>query len=224
MPHCGRPTTGNETAAEMRIAGRLRTAKFRRTRGLGRTGFGRNGNQWARLLAHVTGLVNQELLLQNEYLAAENRILRAHLPASLHLSHPERRTLLRLESDSGAKLWRRWPAWPNQTPSSPGTGGSLPASSMVPNAVRILADPVFQPWWSNWWFVLPARIRVGGTTALSARWPTWVIIFRIRPWATFCAATTSHQLPSGVRRRLGRSSSGGTWTCSQEPTSSRSRC
>ena len=34
---------------------------------------------WARLLAFVTGLVNQELLLRNEYLAAENRILRAHL-------------------------------------------------------------------------------------------------------------------------------------------------
>ena len=33
--------------------------------------------KWARLLAYVTGAVNQELLLQNEYLAAENRILRA---------------------------------------------------------------------------------------------------------------------------------------------------
>src|SRR5258708_8337923 len=32
---------------------------------------------WARLLAFVSGLVNQELLLRNEYLAAENRILRA---------------------------------------------------------------------------------------------------------------------------------------------------
>ena len=31
---------------------------------------------WARLLAFVPGLVNQELLLQNEYSAAENRILR----------------------------------------------------------------------------------------------------------------------------------------------------
>jgi hypothetical protein len=28
--------------------------------------------QWARLLAFVTGLVNQELLLRNEYLVAEN--------------------------------------------------------------------------------------------------------------------------------------------------------
>jgi hypothetical protein len=34
---------------------------------------------FAQLLAYVTGLVNQELLLQNEYLAAENRILKAHL-------------------------------------------------------------------------------------------------------------------------------------------------
>ena len=42
-----------------------------------------NGNHWARLLAYVTGLVNQELLLQNEYLAAENRVLRGRLPARL---------------------------------------------------------------------------------------------------------------------------------------------
>ena len=47
-------------------------------------------NKWIRLLAYVTGLVNQELLLQNQYLAAENRILRAHLPARLCLSDPER--------------------------------------------------------------------------------------------------------------------------------------
>ncbi len=36
-------------------------------------------NKWARLLAYVTGLVNQKLLLQNEYLVAENRILRGTL-------------------------------------------------------------------------------------------------------------------------------------------------
>jgi hypothetical protein len=29
---------------------------------------------WARMLAYVTGTVDQELLLRNEYLAAENRI------------------------------------------------------------------------------------------------------------------------------------------------------
>jgi transposase InsO family protein len=38
-------------------------------------------------------MVNQKLLLQNEYLIAENRILRAHLPARMRLSDPERSTL-----------------------------------------------------------------------------------------------------------------------------------
>ena len=32
---------------------------------------------WARMLAYVAGTVNQDLLLRNEYLAAENRILRS---------------------------------------------------------------------------------------------------------------------------------------------------
>src|SRR3984893_7923151 len=50
-------------------------------------------HKWARLLAYVTGLVNQKLLLQNEYLAAENRILRMHLPARMRLSDPEQHTL-----------------------------------------------------------------------------------------------------------------------------------
>jgi hypothetical protein len=34
---------------------------------------------WARILAYVTGTVDQELLSRNEYLAAENRILIAQL-------------------------------------------------------------------------------------------------------------------------------------------------
>jgi hypothetical protein len=60
------------------------------------------GNQWARLLAYVTGLVNQERLLQNEYLAAENRVLRG-LPARLRLSDPERRTLAEIGKRLGRK-------------------------------------------------------------------------------------------------------------------------
>jgi uncharacterized protein len=31
--------------------------------------------EWARILAYITGTVDQELLLRNEYLVAENRIL-----------------------------------------------------------------------------------------------------------------------------------------------------
>src|SRR5260370_2910165 len=35
------------------------------------------GMDWARMLAYVTGTVDQELLARNEYLAAENRIMKA---------------------------------------------------------------------------------------------------------------------------------------------------
>src|SRR5437867_7957784 len=49
-----------------------------------------------------TGLVNQKLLLQNEYLIAENRILRAHLPARVRLSDRERSTL----AEIGKRLGR----------------------------------------------------------------------------------------------------------------------
>ena len=61
-----------------------------------------HNNKWARLLAYVTGLVNQRLLLQCEYLAAENRILRSHLPARLRLSDPQRSTL----AEIGKRLGR----------------------------------------------------------------------------------------------------------------------
>ena len=59
--------------------------------------------QVARLLAYVTGMVNQELLLQNQYLVAENRILRAHLPTRLRLTDPQRSTL----AEIGKRLGRR---------------------------------------------------------------------------------------------------------------------
>ena len=59
--------------------------------------------QWARLLAFVTGLVNQELLLRNEHLIAENRILRARLPTRLRLSDPERATLAEIAKRLGRK-------------------------------------------------------------------------------------------------------------------------
>jgi hypothetical protein len=62
-------------------------------------------NKWVRLLAYIAGLVNQELLLRNEYQVAENRILRAHLLSRLRLSDPQRSTLAEIGGDSGARLW-----------------------------------------------------------------------------------------------------------------------
>ena len=51
----------------------------------------------------MTGLINQELLLKNQYLAAEKGILRAHLPTRLRLSDPERSTLAEIGKRLGRK-------------------------------------------------------------------------------------------------------------------------
>jgi hypothetical protein len=51
----------------------------------------------------VTGPVNPELWQRNEYLAAENRILRAHLPSGLRLSDGERSTLAGIAKRLGRK-------------------------------------------------------------------------------------------------------------------------
>jgi transposase InsO family protein len=59
---------------------------------------------WAQFLAYATGLVNQRLLLQCEYLVAENRILRSHLPGRVGLSDSERRTLAEIGRRLGRKL------------------------------------------------------------------------------------------------------------------------
>jgi hypothetical protein len=48
---------------------------------------------WARMLAYVTGTVDQELLARNEYLATEKRILKDQLKGRLMLSDAERAML-----------------------------------------------------------------------------------------------------------------------------------
>jgi putative transposase len=58
---------------------------------------------WARILAYITGTVDQELLLRNEYLAAENRILKAQLKTPLRLTDAERMTLAEIAHRLGRK-------------------------------------------------------------------------------------------------------------------------
>jgi putative transposase len=48
---------------------------------------------WKTLLASITGTVDQELLLRNEYLATENRILRNQIRGRLRLRDGERKAL-----------------------------------------------------------------------------------------------------------------------------------
>ena len=58
---------------------------------------------WARILAYITGTVDQELLLRNEYLAAENRILKAQIKTRLRLTDAERVTLAEIAHRLGRK-------------------------------------------------------------------------------------------------------------------------
>ena len=58
---------------------------------------------WKTMLAYVTGSVDEELLRRNEYLVAENRILRTHSQGRVNLTDGERRTLAQI----GKRLGRQ---------------------------------------------------------------------------------------------------------------------
>ena len=59
---------------------------------------------WARILAFVTGTVDQELLARIEYLAAENRILKAQMKGRMKLSDAERARLGEIGHRLGRKV------------------------------------------------------------------------------------------------------------------------
>ena len=58
---------------------------------------------WKTMLAYISGSVDEELLLRNEYLVAENRILRNQIKGRLRLNDGERRTL----AEIGKRLGKR---------------------------------------------------------------------------------------------------------------------
>ena len=59
---------------------------------------------WKTMLAYVTGSVDGELLRRNEYLVAENRILRAQIHGRVKLTDGERRTLAQIGKPLGRKV------------------------------------------------------------------------------------------------------------------------
>ncbi len=78
---------------------------------------------WARILAYVTGTVDQELLARNEYLAAENRILKAQLNGRLQ------------RSDAGVQILSA------QTPAAPRTATQREfEASAFPSAIIAARD------------------------------------------------------------------------------------
>jgi hypothetical protein len=139
-------------------------------------------NKWARLLAYVNRAGQSETpLLQNEYLAAENRILRAHLPARRRLSDLERSTL----AESGKRLGR----------------AALQQVACIAKPETILA----------WYRRLIARKFDGSKLRTSPGRPRTQTHCALRQRATSFADTGSSQHPSGAIILPGRISSPPTW-------------
>ena len=169
---------------------------------------------WAYMLAYVTGMVNEELLLRNEYLVTENRILKAQLKGRLLLSDAERATL----AEIGHRLGRK-------------------ALEEVANVVR--PDTILR-----WYRKLiarkfdgsksrraPGRPRVDpeiealilrmakenpdwGYAGLWALWPILTMTSRIRRSAIFSVATVLGRLRYVNRGQLGKTSFDPIWMCS----------
>src|SRR5215813_3913189 len=74
------------------------------TTGVGRKNRGGATMDWKRLLAYITGSVDQELLLRNEYLVTENRLLRQQITGRVRLSDTERKTLAEIGKNLGKQV------------------------------------------------------------------------------------------------------------------------
>ena len=171
----------------------------------------------ARLMAYVTGLVNQELLLQVEYLAAENRILRAHTSGRLRLSHSERSTL----AEIGKRLGRK-------------------GLAKVAQVAQVAKPETILGWWrkliaqkfdGSKHRTYPGRPRIGAEVEklivqmahensgwgynriVGALEPISVTTCRTRRSAMCFADMESRRPRNGARQRRGRTSSLHIWRC-----------
>jgi putative transposase len=66
-------------------------------------GYGGEAMDWKTLLAYITGSVDQHLLLRNEYLVTENRMLRHQIKGRVRLSDRERTALAEIGQKLGKK-------------------------------------------------------------------------------------------------------------------------
>src|SRR3989442_11371989 len=158
---------------------------------------------WAHMLAYITGTVDQELLLRNEYLAAENRILRAQIKGRLLLSDAEKATLAEIAHRLGRNALDELAAvarpdtllaCENSSPTS-STDRRFANHGVVPESTKKPSGG-----WCGW-----RRKTLGGAmTGSWAPWPTLVFSCRIKPWLIFSAAMIFRRLPSGSRQPVGK--------------------
>jgi len=96
---------------------------------------------WKHLLAYITGTVDQQLLLRNEYLVTENRMLRDQLKERVRLRDGERKALAELGQRLGKQALKEVAKTSSPTRSSRGTGDSWRRNLTVPSSVRLPGVP-----------------------------------------------------------------------------------
>src|SRR5664279_245763 len=178
---------------------------------------------WKKLLACVTGQIDEGLRQKLEFVLEENRVYRVLLERhSPHwrLQDAERKVLAEKGKPLG-KLSRTSSPWCNPKRCSNGianwspVNGTFPAAG-TPNRVGRPSQLRLNNWWCN----SPAKTQAGVMTASSAPWLTWGITFPIRRWAIFCNDRGWARHPNANATPPGPRSSAGTRPCSGPPTSS----
>ena len=96
-------------------------------------------------MAYVTGLFNQKLLLQNECLAAEVRIIRARLPVRMRLSDPERSALAEIGKRLGRAALQQVARVAKPDTILAWYQRLLPANLTAPNCILRRAGPASRP-------------------------------------------------------------------------------
>ena len=176
---------------------------------------------WARMLAYITGTVDQELLLRNEYLAAENRIFKGQIKGRLLLSDGEKATLAEIAYRLGRKALREVAmvaqpetilAWYRRLIANKFDGSK---SRRCPGAPRVGADI------ESLVVCMAKENPSWATTASWEPWRIWVTKCQTKPWATFCGAMALLPHPSGRTLCVGKISFAPTGMLWRRRTSSR---
>src|SRR5712664_3874725 len=175
---------------------------------------------WKHLLAYITGTVDQELLLRNEYLVTENRILRNQLTRRVHLSDGERKTLAEIGHKLGKQALEEVAhivkpdtmlAWHRKRIAQKFDGSTQRKAPGRPTIDKEVEDLVVR---------IAQENHSWGYDRIVAPWPTLATLSVTKRWATSSSATASPQRQSARLRPRGQSSSARTWTSSWRPTSS----
>jgi hypothetical protein len=179
---------------------------------------------WKTLLAYISGSVDEELLLRNEYLAAENRILRHQIKGRMQLTDAERQTLAEIGKKLGKKALEEVAhvvkpdtilGWQRKLAADKFDGSTRRKSPGRPRVDKALEDLVVEMAKANrsWGYD-----RLAGALAYlgyDISDQTWTISSSV---AGYCQPQNAGRRPPGKR------SSARTWMCCGPPTSSPRKC